>query len=148
MADESPDTVEAFAGDVGDGVDRHADCDLLDGREGAVEVCDEIALRQDDDRLRAALPGGCEVALEPAQVQIADEARHEEGDVHVRGEHLPLGRLRGAPSQVAPGAREGGAAWQDGMNDTARAGGGRPEGHPVADGRQIRGAGRARLQLP
>ena len=95
-------------------------------------------------RARDAMDRGFARPLEVPALFVGDE----EGDVHVRGEHLPLGRLRGAPSQVAPGAREGGAAWQDGMNDTARAGGGRPEGHPVADGRQIRGAGRARLQLP
>src|SRR5207302_10012687 len=45
-------------------------------------------LRQYDHRLGAAIPGGRDVALQPAQAEVVVEAGEQEGGVDVRGEDL------------------------------------------------------------
>ena len=76
-----------------------------------------------------------EIALEPAQVEVAVERRHEEDDVHVRGDDL-LDRL-----EAGGLARERRPPRQHGLESRGRpAVGG--ERDPVADGGQIGAGGR------
>ena len=69
----SPDLVDAPAVDRADGEDRGPGRGPLDRRErlGDLVLAVEIDLGQDHDRLRAAVPGGREIALEAAEVQVA-----------------------------------------------------------------------------
>ena len=83
--------VDAFAGLRRDGVHRaRAERDRFDVVEERLHVVDEVGLRQQHDRLRAALPRHREVALEPARVEVERQRLHEERDVDVRREDLLL----------------------------------------------------------
>ena len=57
----------------------------------------EVGLREDDDRLGAAVPGRRQEPLEPAEVRLPVEPGDDEEDVDVGGKHLlhggPAGRL-------------------------------------------------------
>ena len=67
----------------------HAERDRLDvGDRLGDLVRVEVGLREHDHRLRAAVPGGGEVALEPAQVEVVSERGHEEDGVDVRRDDL------------------------------------------------------------
>jgi hypothetical protein len=107
-------------------VDRQSDRDALDREYGFVHVLAEIGLRQDDDRLRAALPRGGDVALEAAEAEVVVEPGQEEGGVDVRGEDL-VGRVVAGVL-----AHEGGPPPQDRRDDGALTFGLRDR-DPVAD---------------
>jgi hypothetical protein len=80
-------------------------------------VC-EVALRQQHDGLRAALPPQDEVALETTQVQVLVEGADDEDDVDVRGENLLLGRLPGVLRENF--VRRGRTAWIVPASSSAR----------------------------
>jgi hypothetical protein len=69
-------------------VDRDGAADVLDlcGDSGRIRL--EIRLRQEDDRLRAALKRQGDVALEDQPVELLAERRGHEDDVHIRGDDL------------------------------------------------------------
>jgi len=79
-------------------------------RRGRGPVVRQVGLRENDDRLGAALPGGREVALEPPPVRAAVERIDDEDDVHVRSEHLLAAATPGRLSD------EGGPALEHGAN--------------------------------
>ena len=86
--------VDALRGHSGRDVDGHAEGNGLGLGDRAVEVGREVGLVQHDDRRRAALPGGRQVALEPADAEVAlVEAHDEKCHVDVGHEHL-LGHVR------------------------------------------------------
>ena len=95
-----------------------------------LDVVAEIRLREDDDGLGAALPAERQVPLEPADVQVAVEARGQEDDVDVRGDDL-LDRLAVV---VGRHPRELRPPRQHGLD---HGGLGRRDGHPVADRGQV-----------
>ena len=100
--------VDAFRGHRRGHVDGHAERDRLGLGDRAVEVGREVGLVQDDHRRRAAFPGGGQVALEPADAEVAlVEAHDEEGHVDVGHEHL-LGHLREGrlPRELAPARQD------------------------------------------
>src|SRR5215207_314927 len=85
----APELLDAVAGLGADWMDGDAERDRLGFRELSLEIRREIGLVEDDDRIRAALPGRREVALEPAHVEVPlVESHHEEGDFDVRDKHL------------------------------------------------------------
>lgn len=133
------DVVEPAALRHRDRVDGDAERDRLDLGDRSLDVVAEVGLRQQDHRLGAALPGGREVALEAARVEVVRERGRQEGDVDVGGEHLLLGAVPGGL------ARDRAAACQHGVDDGASALLGRVVGDPVADGGQV-GAGLARVE--
>jgi hypothetical protein len=105
----------------GDRVDGHAEGDRLDLQRAQLPLGAEVGLRQQDDRLRAALPRGREVALEPAQVEVLVQRHDQEDGVDVRGQHLLLRgvqrdlarELRGAREDVVDGGRVFVQPWSD-----------------------------------
>lgn len=97
----------------------------------------KVSLVEDDHRLGSAGSGRRQVALNPAEVEIGVEPRDDKERVEVAREHLLIALLAGC------GAREGGAAWQHGM-DVRRRQSIHPRGvvalpdrDPVAHGRQL-----------
>ena len=122
--------LDALAALRAHGVDGRARGDRLDlGACIGADVVDEVGLVEDDDRPRAAVPGGREVALDAPQVEVVVEAADQEDRVDVGGDDLLLGGLAGDL------AREPAAAGEEGL-DGALVVGARPrrDGHPVADG--------------
>ena len=97
-----------------------AERDRLDLVEVRRDVVDEVGLRQQDDRLRAALPRHREVALEPAHVEVERQRLDEERDVDVRGEHLLARRV---PHLLARDRR---AALEHRLDEVRRRGRRRP----------------------
>ena len=123
-----PELVEPDAGLRRHGVNgarakRHR-LDLVEERR---HVVDEVDLREQDDRLRAALPRHREVPLEPPHVEVERQRLDEERDVDVRGEHL---LAHGVPDLLAGDRR---APVEHGF-DELRVG---IDADPVADGRQL-----------
>ena len=142
--------VEALSRLRRDHADGDARGDGLDGGATARDVVADVGLVQQDDRLRPALPGEDERALDAAEAEVSVEARHEEDRVHVRRQDLGHGPLPRRP------ADEGGSPGQDGLDDRAVAALARAQGHPVADRRPVlrpaglvpQGAGHRRERLP
>ena len=126
--------VEALAGDGAHDVDRDAEGDRLGLGHLPVEVVGEVALRQHDRRLGAALPGHHEIALQPARVEVVPERGDEEDDVDVGGDDLLVGL---GPRDLA---RELRPAREDGMDQSGR------KSDPVADGGIVGPARRARAE--
>ena len=105
--------------------------------QGRLGVFGQVGLGQHDDRLGAAVPGDRNVALEPAQVQVAVERRDDKDDVEVGADDLRLGAPAGGlPDQRAPTRQHG--------LDHHIAGLARFDGHPVTDRRE---GGRASARL-
>ncbi len=79
--------LEPFARDVAHRVHRDADRDRLrlEHHRGVVV---HVELRQHDDGVSAAVPGSCEITLQPAHVEVAVEPRDDEHRVDVRDEHV------------------------------------------------------------
>ena len=90
-----------------------------------------IALVDDDDRDRAAVPGGREVALEPPRVEVEAESGDDEHRVDVRGHDLLHG------SRVRLLARERGPPRQDGFDDRLPLALDRTDRDPVAHRGQL-----------
>ena len=119
--------VETRARPCGDGIDgARAERRRVDLGEIRSDVVDQVDLGQQHDRLRPALPGHRQVALEPAWAEVERQRLREEHDVDVRREHLLLHRV---PDLLA---RDGRAPRQDGV-DQAGLG---IDRDPVADGGQ------------
>ena len=125
--------VEPVARHVRDRNHGDAEGDRLDLVDGRVDVVGEVGLGEDEHRLRAALPGEREVALEAPEVQVLVDRGDDEDDVDVGGEDLLLRRLPGGL------ARELRAAREDGLDRPALLVGARCDGDPVADGREVGG---------
>jgi hypothetical protein len=64
------DELEPVTGQARDRMHGDAKRNRLDLEHAQLEVGVEVGLRQDDDGLRAALPGHRDVALEPAQIEV------------------------------------------------------------------------------
>ena len=62
--------------------------DGLGGDPRALRVGRGVGLVEQHDRCRAAAPRHREVPLEAPEVEVAVEARHDQGHVHVGGEDL------------------------------------------------------------
>ena len=107
--------------------DKHRDTerDRLCLRE-LVGVVEQVELRQDDDRVGAAVPGGDEVALETAHVEVGIEPGEEQDGVDVRGEYV---FLRFEPRRLARDLR---LAREDRL-DRRAVSGSVADGDPVAD---------------
>jgi hypothetical protein len=73
-------------------VGADAERDLLNRKQRAAHVVAEIGLGQYEHWHRPTLPAKRQVALEPAQVQVAVQGAHDEDRVEVRSQHLLLGR--------------------------------------------------------
>ena len=138
-AEVRAEVVEPLPGDRADGVDRDAEGDRLGGQQRPLDVLRQVALRQHDHRLGAALPGHDEVALQAARVEVVPEGGDEEDDVDVRGDDLLV--------DLGPGdlAREFRPPREHGVDQAAA------ERDPVADGRKVgppaRGAPEPRRDL-
>jgi hypothetical protein len=108
-------------------VHRHAERDGFDLGDARVHVVAEIRLREQDDRLRAALPAQRQVALDATDVEVVVEPRDDEYDVHVRREHLRLRLVeRRLPDERTP-------PRQDGVDCRPAFVGARSDGEPVAN---------------
>ena len=107
-----------------------------------VRIVGEVGLGQQDDRLRAALPGGDQVALDPAEVEIGVEAGREEHRVDVGGDDLLAGRV------ACDLPREPTAPRQDREDRRAQLARPGTERDPVADGRVFDRGRRLVAQLP
>ena len=94
---------------------------------GRRDIANEIALREHDNRQRAALPRQREIALEATGVHIASESRRDECDVDVRRDDLRRRRVAGRFSN------EGTSARDDEPHDTGAVAGTRPRAYPVAN---------------
>ena len=106
----------------------YAERDRLHLGDSAVHVGAEIGLRQQHDRLRAALPAERQVPLDAAEIEVVVEPRDDEHDVDVRGEHLRLGLVERRL------ADERAASRQHGVNRPAAFVGTCGDGEPVAHG--------------
>jgi hypothetical protein len=87
----------------------------------------EVGFREDDHRLRAALPRERQVALETAEVEILVHRRDDEDDVDVGAQHL---LLRGLPGGLAGELR---APRKDGTDGACVLAGTGVDGDPVPD---------------
>ena len=98
---------------------------------GPGDVGMEVALVEHDDRPRAAPLGHDEVAFDRPQLQRGVEAKHDEHEVDVRGDHLFLGPAarRLAGKRAVPPEEAADLAAVPGRSDA--------HGDPVADGRQL-----------
>ena len=114
-----------------DRVHGNAEGDGLHLEHVALHVVAEIGLRQQDDRLRAALPGEREEPLDPPEVVVRVEAADDEDDVDVRRDDL---RLRLRPGDLADERASPGQDRADRRPALVRA---RGDGQPVADGRML-----------
>ena len=123
-------------------MDGHVERDLPDLGDLRLDVVGEVALREQDDWLGAALAGEDQVPLEAAEVQVLVQRRDDEDDVEVRREHLLLGRL---PRRLARELRTAGQDRDDRPRVLGRAG---RDGDPVADDRQVGGGGRLLVEPP
>ena len=124
--------VEPLARQSRHGAKLRADGDALDLGEERSRVRAGIELRQHDDGLRAAFPGGREVALEPPRAEICVERGEKQRHIDIRRDDL---RGRHGLDRLAA---EGGEARQDvvdGRHPFLDARGGR---HPVAGDRMAR----------
>jgi len=126
--------LETVTADGRDQVHRaRAEGDRLRLVEEPRVVVDEVDLREENDRLRPALPRHREVALEPTCIEVQRKRLDQECDVDVRGEHLLARRIEG----LLP--RESRPPRQDGLDEHRL----RVEPDPVADRRQLVFAGKA-----
>ena len=110
------------------GEDRHSERDGLHLGELGDRIVGEVGLVGHDHRVRSAVPGRGQVALEPPRVEVAAERRHEKDGVHVRCDDLsdrPRQRLL---------ARECRAPRQHRLDHRLALAVERPRGDPVADG--------------
>ena len=120
-----PQLLDPLPGHVADGQHGDTERDRLCLRE-LVGVVEQVELRQDDDRVGAAVPGRHEVALETAHVEVGIEPGEEQDGVDVRGEYV---FLRFEPRRLARDLR---LAREDRLD--RRAVSGRvADGDPVAD---------------
>ena len=121
--------VQALAGDGRHHVHGHADRDGLDLGLARAGVGAQVGLGQHDDGRGAALPGGGEVALDAAGVEVGIQRGDQEGHVDIGGDHL-----RGVAA--AHGLAQEGAAARQQMVDGGAAFRGADRGrHPVAGDR-------------
>ncbi len=90
---------------------RNTEGDRLDLGQIALGIRGRVALVHDDDRIRAAVPRGGEVALQAPRIQVLPERRDEEDRVDVRRHHL---RDRSPPRLLA---RERRLAREDRLDD-------------------------------
>jgi hypothetical protein len=74
-------------------VDGHAERDRLNLEHCGRSVLAEVGLREQDRGLSAALPRGCEVPLEAAEVEVVVERGDEKDGVDVGADDLRLGRV-------------------------------------------------------
>ena len=108
-------------------MDRRPEGDGLDAGHRRLDVRAEIGLGQDDNRRRPALPGAGQIALQAARIEIGIERGGQKGGVDIGRHHL-------GPALPAGGlAHEGGAPWQD-MVDDRHPAQRRIGRHPVAHG--------------
>jgi hypothetical protein len=77
---------------------RHADGDRLDLGPQRCRILAEIGLGQNDHRRGAAFPGGGEIALDAARVEVTVQRGDQEGHVDVGGDNL---RTAGATCGLA-----------------------------------------------
>ena len=118
--------VDALAGQPAGDVDGNADRHSRHRGQCRLHVVAEVSLGEHDDRLRARVPNGRQIALEPPGVEIAVEAGDQEDDIDVRAEHLLLdGEPRGLP-------RDRGPARQDSVDDRSGSVVVRADDDPVA----------------
>ena len=80
--------VQAVAGHDRDRDDRRADGDRLGLGDQRVGVVAEVGLGEHDHRLRAALPGGGQIALQPPGVEVGVQRGDQQRHVDVGGDHL------------------------------------------------------------
>jgi hypothetical protein len=106
--------------------ERGADVERLPGR-----VLAKVGLGEHHERLGLRVGGQREEALQAAHVQLAVERPHDQRQVDVRRQHLGLG------AAVVRGAGDPAPAWQQGLHHAGLGVG----GDPVADGREVGGAG-------
>src|SRR5262249_17376375 len=127
--------VEAVAGVGADRGDRHAGRGRreLGERVGELARVDEVDLADDDDRRRAAVPRGGEIALEAAGAGVAVGRGGGQEAADVGGDDL----LRVAAAGGA--ADELRAPRQDVVDHGGFVAGGRGDRDPVADGGQLGG---------
>ena len=111
---------------------RHAERDRLGLRDGLPHVLGEVRLRQEDERVGAAVPRGGEIALEPTRLEVAPAVGDEEDGVDIGGDHLLLGQPRLLARETRP-------ARQDCANDAAVLARDGVEGDPVPRHRVSRG---------
>ena len=123
--------LESLAGARADQMYGRAGRDGLDLRdEPRLILRHEIGLVQQDDRPRAAVPRGDQVALDAPRVEIMIQAADQEHDIDVRGDDLLLGDI------ARRLARELAAAGERGLDDRVAVSLGLHDGHPVADRRK------------
>jgi hypothetical protein len=136
--------VETFARRGAQGQHAHSRRHVLGSAYRRRELVrpEQVRLVEGDDRLRAAVPGQDERALEAPRVVVAVEARDDHDDIHVRGHDLHRGeRSRHLSCQVrAPG--------QDFLKQRRPVARGQSHADPVADGRTLRLAARPMAQAP
>ena len=123
-------------------MDRDCAADVLDLRRDSGWIRFEVRLRQEDDRLRAALQRQGDVTLEDEPVEFLAECRGHEDDVHVRRDDLLAGGSRaGIRGRTAHECR---SARENCLDDVG------VDCDPVADDRKLRGrcvATKARREL-
>ena len=109
----------------------------------AIDVGGQVGLVEHDDGSGAATPRDREVALDSPEVEVAVEARDDERDVHVRGEHLLAARRRPCcrPRRSCCAGMRCGGAGRPGSR-RCRSPVGACRGDPVADRGQLAGTGR------
>ena len=92
----------------------------------------QVGLREDEHRLRAAVPGQHQRPLQPPQVEVAVEARHQEQGVDVGGEDLLVRRLSGRLPRQPAAPRQHGVKGGPLLTGTGRG------DHPVPHHRKVR----------
>ncbi len=118
--------VQPLAGHCGYHVNRHADRDSLDLGLAHSGVGAEVGLGQHHDGGGAAVPGGGEIALDAARIEVRIERCHQEGDVGIGRDDL-----RGMAAAHGL-AQEGAAAREHIMDGGAGFRGANRGRHPVA----------------
>src|SRR3954454_12649759 len=113
-------------------VDGYPQGDRLLLQQAGLGVRAAVELVEDDHGLGTAVPGGGEIALDAAGIEVAVEAGDEEDRVHVGGHALLLGALAGAL------AGELGIARQDGVDHRPPLALGRPQAATVPPRRMPR----------
>jgi hypothetical protein len=94
-------------------MDGHAHGHRLGFEQATVGILAAVELVEHDDGPGAAVPGGGEVALDAARVEVAVQPGDEEDGVDVGRHHLLVGALAGHL------ARELGSAGEDGVDQGA-----------------------------
>ena len=78
----------------------------LDLGDQAIGVRAGVGLGEHDDRLGAALPGCREIALQPAQAEVAVERGDQKNEVDVGRHHLRAAAWSGSPADEHAGTRQ------------------------------------------